>query len=160
MMLDGDDQRRIRSHAPQCMGCGDENPSSFGLRISFGDDGRVHGLVTFDERHTGAPGFAHGGAVAAVLDDLLGQVLIVLDRPAVTASLQVDFRAPTFLERELQLVAWCEYTDGRKLHLRAEACDGERLVAEARALFIAVKPTHWHRDDGPFDDMWMARGAA
>lgn len=146
----------MRSHAPDCMGCGADNPSSLGVRVRFGDDGRVHGVVTFDRRHTGAPGFAHGGAVSAVFDDILGQVLIVLDQPAVTASLHVDFRAPVLLGREISLLAWEERVDGRKLHLRAEAYDGEQLVAESRALFLAVELAHWELEGVDPNQSWLA----
>jgi len=146
-----------RSHDPMCMGCGPANPNSLGVSVWF-EGQRVHGEVRLDERHSGAPGYAHGGAIAAIMDDLLGQVLIPLDRPAVTATLTVDFRGPALLGRTLSLEGWCEKIDGRKLHLRGEIRDGDILVAEARALFIHVEVSHWEASGQPLPESWQGWG--
>lgn len=151
------DTAPVRTHDPMCMGCGAENPDSLGVRVRFESD-RVHGNVTLDHRHGGAPGFAHGGALSAVMDDLLGNVLIVIDRPAVTATMTVDFRGPALLGRTLRLEAWCEEIDGRKLHLRGEIWDDERLVAEGRALFIHVDVSHWEASGQPLPPNWQGWG--
>lgn len=54
----------------------------------------VYTDVTFDERHIGAPGLAHGGAVAAACDDVLGFTLWIAGTPAVTRSLTVEYLLP------------------------------------------------------------------
>jgi acyl-coenzyme A thioesterase PaaI-like protein len=146
-----------RTHDPQCMGCGPENPDSLGVTVRFTED-RVHGTVTFDHRHGGAPGFVHGGALAAVMDDLLGNVLILIDRPGVTATMTVDYRGPALLGRALRLEAWCEKIDGRKLHLRGEVHDGDTLIAEGRALFIHVDISHWEGSGQPLPSSWHGWG--
>lgn len=149
------DDGTVPAHQPYCLGCGPENPAGMGLRMRIVDD-RVLGKVTFDRRQEGAPGFAHGGAVSTVLDDALGSVLIVVGRPAVTASLTVDFRAPAFLDRDLEVEAWCERIDGRKLHLAGRLCDGPELVAEARALFVEVELEHFRRGGDRLPEAWEA----
>jgi len=53
-------------HQPHCLGCGDRNPASMGLRPRADGERVVRSHVTLDQRHEGAPGFAHGGAVATV----------------------------------------------------------------------------------------------
>ena len=141
------------------MGCGPENPASLGARFRIDGD-RIRGTVTFDERQVGAPGFAHGGAVAAVMDDLLGSVLLVLNRPAVTASLTVDFRAPAFLGRELTLEAWCDRIEGRKLHLLGVVYDGEDVIAEGRAMFLQVDLSHWEASGEPLPESWGRWGVS
>lgn len=148
-----------RTHDPMCMGCGPANTSSLGLAVSIDDD-RVRGHVLLDDRHTGAPGFAHGGAIAAVMDDLFGHVLIGLDRPAVTATLTVEFRAPALLGRRLELEAWCERIEGRKLHLRGEIRDEETVVAEGRAIFVEVDISHWEASGAPLPASWQDWGAS
>ena len=65
---------RLPSHTPTCMGCGPDNPHGLGLVVYRSAD-VVYADVTFDERHIGAPGLAHGGAVAAACDDVLGFTL-------------------------------------------------------------------------------------
>ncbi|MBI5104086.1 MAG: PaaI family thioesterase [Solirubrobacterales bacterium] len=126
-----------------------------GLRLRVDGD-RVRGNVRFDRRQEGAPGFAHGGAVATVLDDALGSVLILIERPAVTANLNVDFRAPAFLHHDLDIEAWCEQTDGRKLHLAGRLLDGETVLAEARGLFIEVDVDHFRRGGRELPEPWVS----
>jgi acyl-coenzyme A thioesterase PaaI-like protein len=132
----------IAPHHPHCIGCGPENPGSIGLRlVAHGE--RVHATCTFDERHQGAPGFVHGGILATAIDDTVGTLLVLLRRPAVTARLEVDYRAPAFLHREMEIEAWTERIDGRKLHLAATVRDGDQVVAEGRALFLEVSLEHF-----------------
>ena len=131
-------------HHPNCMGCGDENPSGVGMRMARDGD-RVRGSATLDRRHEGAPGYAHGGAVSTVLDDALGMLLFVLRRPAVTARLEVDFRRPAYLGRPFDVEAWVDRVEGRKLWLLAELRDEGELVASGRALFLEVDPGHFAR---------------
>ena len=134
----------LSAHHPNCMGCGPENAGSLGLRFVVDGD-RVRADLRLDERHEGAPGFAHGGAVATALDDTIGTLLVILRRPAVTARLEIDYRRPAFLHRDFTLEAWCESIDGRKLHLAAAMREGDDLVAEARALFLQVDLAHFAR---------------
>ena len=143
----------IPAHQPHCLGCGPENPANMGLKLRVEGD-RVLGSVRFDRRQEGAPGFAHGGAVATVLDDALGTVLILVQRPAVTANLNVDFRAPAFLGRELSVEAQCERIEGRKLHLVGRLLDGKEIIAEGRALFIEVDINHFRRGGQELPENW------
>lgn len=147
-----------RAHDPMCMVCGPANPSNLGVEAWIDGD-RVFGTVPLDDRHAGAPGFAHGGAIAAIMDDLLGSVLLLIDTPAVTASLTVDFKAPALLERRLELEAWCEGIDGRKLHLCGVARQDGVVVAEARSLFLQVDVSHWEASGRPLPAGWDTWGA-
>ena len=74
---------RLPSHTTTCMGCGPDNPHGLRLVVHRSGDA-VYTDVTFDERHIGAPGLAHGGAVAAACDDVLGFTLWIAGTPAVT----------------------------------------------------------------------------
>ena len=148
-----DSNGTIPAHQPHCLGCGPENPANMGLKLRI-QGARILGSVRFDRRQEGAPGFAHGGAVATVLDDALGTVLILVERPAVTANLNVDFRAPAFLGRELSVEARCERIDGRKLHLVGRLLDGEEIIAEGRGLFIEVNIDHFRRGGQELPDNW------
>ena len=62
-------------HTPTCMGCGPDNPNGLQMTV-FLSGQQVYTDVTFDERQAGAPGLAHGGAIAAACDDLFGFTLI------------------------------------------------------------------------------------
>lgn len=142
-------------HQPNCLGCGDRNPGSMGVRL-YADGDRIRGEVTLDRRHEGAPGFAHGGAVATVLDDTLGSVLMLLGRPAVTGKLEVDYRHPAFLNRRFELEAWAERQEGRKVYIAGEMREGDTLIAEARGLFVQVSLEHFRRGADELPDGWSA----
>jgi len=143
----------IPPHRATCFGCGPDNPAGIGLRMRVdGDDVRAD--LVFDERHGGAPGLAHGGAVAAALDDLFGGVLVVLESPAVTANLNVDFRAPVPLGKELALTARCTGMNGRKLTFHATVELDGALLAEATALFLRVDLAHFEAAHGPIPNAW------
>lgn len=128
-------------HDPACMAC---RPDGLGMRLRA-DGEQVVGTVTLDDRHAGNAGIAHGGMVATILDEALGSVPLALDAPSVTASLTIEYRAPALLGRELAVRAWCEGREGRKLHLRGELRDDERVLAEARGMWVQVDAEHFER---------------
>lgn len=129
-------------HHPGCLGCGVDNPQSLGVHLRA-EGGRVLGHVQFDRYKEGAPGFVHGGAVATVLDDALGTIPMLLRQAAVTANLNVDFRAPILLGTSVDIEAWPVRQDGRKIYVAGELRDGDRLVAEATGLFLVVPLEHF-----------------
>lgn len=126
--------------------------------------GRVVASLTFDHRQEGAPGLAHGGAVATVLDDVLGSVLLAHRRPAVTARLTVDYVRPVVLGRELRAEAWLVELDGRKAHLAGYVADGQELLAEAQGLFVCVTASHFEAAGAAvpaeWREFWDSAGAA
>ena len=147
--------RALPPHHPHCLGCGPDNPATLGLTLAI-DGERVRGEVTLDDRHQGAPGFAHGGAVATALDDTLGTLLVVLGHPGVTAKLEVNYRRPAFLGRRFELEAWVEDLDGRKVNMAAELRDEGEVVADAKALFLLVEPEHFLQS-GQVPEEWTKR---
>ncbi|WP_405167708.1 PaaI family thioesterase [Nocardia sp. NBC_01499] len=131
------------AHGDNCFGCGPRNRAGVAL-VSELVDGHLVGSCVFDEKHQGAPGLAHGGVVAAVLDEASGSVPTRSGIPAVTAKLTVNYVKPAPLHRPMTVSAYLERRDGdRKLHIYARLeLDGE-LIAEADALFIVVSPDHF-----------------
>lgn len=131
-------------HHPGCFGCGSSNPAS--PRIVFERRGDlVCGVFTMDLRHQGAPGVAHGGIVAAALDEASGAVLIPLRLPAVTVKLDVDFKSPARLNTELTVTSWLTAREGRKYFIAARMTDGDTVIATGRAIFVEVAPEHFQR---------------
>ncbi|RMI35750.1 PaaI family thioesterase [Nocardia stercoris] len=101
----------------------------------------VEATVTFRTFHLGGNSAAHGGQVVVAFDDVLGMAAALVGKGITrTASLTVDYRSVTPLNKELALVARAERQEGRKIWLRATLHDGERLCAEAHGLFILLKP--------------------
>lgn len=130
-------------HHAECLGCGPGNPHGHHLQVRRRGDGVV-GEHVLDQRHVGAPGIAHGGAVATVVDDLFGFVLYVVGEPAVTRQLEVEYHAPVWLDTTYRLAAHLDRREGRKLFMRATVTDGTGVqVVSARALFIVVPLEHF-----------------
>lgn len=75
------DGAQLPPHHPHCLACGPDNPHGHHLTVRRRGE-EVHATHVFDERHVGAPGIAHGGAVATVLDDLFGFLLYLTGGPA------------------------------------------------------------------------------
>ncbi|KAF0845550.1 acyl-coenzyme A thioesterase PaaI-like protein [Nocardia caishijiensis] len=108
--------------------------------VSGGRDG-VTATVTFRTFHLGGNQAAHGGHISLAFDDILGMTAALATGAVTrTASLTVDYRSVTPLERELTVRARAERRDGRKVYLKATLHDGDRLCAEANGLFIVLKP--------------------
>lgn len=132
-------------HLPHCFGCGPENASGLALRPRLEGD-RVIAEIDFDPRFEGGPGLAHGGAVAAFFDDLMGFVLMAHRSPAVTAKLEMNYLAPIPLGRTIRGEAWLARIEGRKMWVESIGDDARGLrYVEARALFIPVGLDHFAR---------------
>lgn len=132
-----------KHHLDTCFGCGPSNPHKLGIEPIYTED-RVIAELTFHPRFEGGPGLAHGGAVAALFDDLLGFVSMIHQRPAVTAKLEVNYRSPIPLGVTIRAEAWLTRLEGRKQYVEGAgfAPDGTVLV-EASGLFIAVGVEHF-----------------
>lgn len=68
---------------------------------------------------------------------------MILERPAVTARLEVDFRAPALLGKLLEIEAWLERAEGRKLYLAARVSHRGQAIAEGQGLFVEVPIEHF-----------------
>ncbi|AEF42716.1 PaaI family thioesterase [Hoyosella subflava] len=137
------DSSELPPHHPNCLGCGPENPNGHFLSVRRDGDG-VIAHHHFDQRHVGAPGIAHGGAVATVMDDLFGFLLYSVGELAVTRRLELDYLTPVLLDNPYILRAAVRSREGRKLHLTSTMEDaGGRSVITATALFIVVEVEHF-----------------
>jgi acyl-coenzyme A thioesterase PaaI-like protein len=109
-----------------CFGCSPTNASGLGLRFRR-DGARVRARYAIPERFHGAPGIAHGGIVAAILDELsCAAAVFVGDRFVVTGELLVRYERPVPVETPLDL-------------------DGE-IVARSHARYAEIV-AHVRRDD-------------
>lgn len=146
---------QLPPHTPTCMGCGPNNPNGLQMTV-FRSGHHVYTDVMFDERHAGAPGLAHGGAIAAACDDLFGFTLWIAATPAVTRNLAVGYRQPVPLHQPHRIVARVDSREGRALHVSATGTGQDGIVRfTATAMFVAVSFEHFaaHGDLGAFGDM-------
>ena len=92
----------------------------------------------------GAPGIAHGGAVATVFDDLFGYLLFLIGELAVTRNLEIEYLLPARLDVPYTLTALLDRREARRLHLSAHLREPSgREIATATALFMTVTVDHF-----------------
>lgn len=118
-------------------------PAGGRLRVRYfrreGQAGLV-GRAWFGPGAEGPPGHAHGGAVAAVLDEAMGSAAWVEGHPMVMAHLATDFRRMLPLGTDARLEARVTGVDGRKVHLEGRLVDeGGQAYAEATGLGVVLE---------------------
>jgi acyl-coenzyme A thioesterase PaaI-like protein len=119
---------------------GGANP--MGLNAALWREGDVAVMeVTLGRAFEGAPGRAHGGVIAALLDETMGVVHVLNEALAYTAQLDIKYIAPTPIGEPIIARAWLARREGRKLYIHASLHAGEVELASAQALFIAVDPS-------------------
>jgi uncharacterized protein (TIGR00369 family) len=116
---------------------GAANP--MGLAAQLWRDGDVACMqVTLGKAFEGAPGRAHGGVVAALLDEVMGLMNVIHGAMALTAQLDITYLAPTPVGEPIIARAWLARQDNRKQFVEATLHASDLLVASAKALFISI----------------------
>ncbi len=124
-----------------CFACGLENPS--GLRLRFYDDGReeVFADITIVPDHQGYPGWAHGGVIAAILDEVGGRTVMIGNplRFFMTAKLDIRFRRPVPVGAPLRAMGRLGKLreHSATAHAEIRSAEGE-VLAEAELLLTDV----------------------
>ena len=93
-------------NSAQCFACGLKNP--FGLQLQFFDNGidEVRCEYSISNRYQGYPGVAHGGIVAAILDEVVGRVSMISNpiHFMMTATMELKYRQPVPLNIPLTII--------------------------------------------------------
>jgi uncharacterized protein (TIGR00369 family) len=148
----GDDHAgaALPTHHDYCYICGPHNPAATGISFRRNAN-QIIGEVQLDHRHQGVPGLAHGGVIAALVDEAAGSLLIAQRLRFVTANLHVDYIAPAPTGRPLTITARLDHVHGRKHTVFTELHSGTTLLATGRVLFLTVPIDH-------FTSVGVARG--
>jgi acyl-coenzyme A thioesterase PaaI-like protein len=111
------------------------NPIAPPVRMwSHGD--RMRGEASFRAAYTGPPTMVHGGVIALVFDELLGAANVINGVGAFTGTLSVRYERPTPLGEPIEMEAWIERTEGRKVFARGEMRHRGAVTARAEGVFI------------------------
>ena len=133
----------LPAHYPTCLGCGPDAEQGYHLEVRR-EGAEVVTEHVFERRHSGAPGIAHGGAVATVVDDVLGFLLYVALKPGVTRKLEVEYLKPVLTGVPYVVRARLDRRDGRKVWVSCECTDPDGVVAfKAVGLFVVVELSHF-----------------
>ena len=113
--------------------------NGFGVSFSPQRDGFV-AQYTFKQHQQGPKNIAHGGAVAALIDEAMTTTVYKSGYgPAYTVNLNISYRAPIYVGETVNIYGRLLQVEGRKLFLRAEIhlLNGT-LSTEADGLFIRL----------------------
>jgi acyl-coenzyme A thioesterase PaaI-like protein len=127
------------THHDLCFGCGPANLFGLQMELERTPQGGVEGRFFVKQDHQGPPGHAHGGVLAAALDEAMALLLFDQGTVAVTARLEVDLRAPAPVGTFVTVSARVAKSDGRRIELSAQAAgaaEPRTLLAEARGVFV------------------------
>ncbi|MGH2715222.1 MAG: PaaI family thioesterase, partial [Thermoleophilaceae bacterium] len=81
-------------HHDLCFGCGQANLFGLQLELEPSAGGGVEGRFFVKQDHQGPPGYAHGGVIAAALDEAMALLLFSEGTFALTGRLEIDLLAP------------------------------------------------------------------
>jgi acyl-coenzyme A thioesterase PaaI-like protein len=111
-------------------------------KLAKTENGRIGGVAEFRRFHLGRNGAVHGGALAMLFDSVLGYTAGRLTRSLYqrTAFLHVNYRNIAPIEKELQVDAGVERSEGRKIFVEGRLLDGDTVLADAEALFVRLLP--------------------
>jgi acyl-coenzyme A thioesterase PaaI-like protein len=136
----------------QCYGCGRLNPHGLQIKSYWEGDESV---CRFRPRphHTSLPGYAYGGLIASLIDcHATGTAAAAIYREegrametmppvrCVTASLHVDYLAPTPIDTDLEVRARVKEIKGKKVVLEATLAADGKVCARGQVVCIRIPP--------------------
>lgn len=90
----------------------------------------------FTAAHAGSPGRVYGGVLALVLDEVLGVSVRAAGAGGMTVSITTALRGPTPFGEPVEISGRLTGSEGRKHFASGEVRAGDRVTAEATAVFV------------------------
>ena len=129
-----------------CYGCGRLNDNGLQIKSYWDGDETVCHFTPAHKYSGGFPGFLYGGMIASLMDchgaatawAAMARTEQKTMTRFVTASLKIDFRAPTPTNREIEIRGKATEITGRKVivDLTLSACG--KLCAEGSAVMVQI----------------------
>ncbi|WP_434035085.1 PaaI family thioesterase [Cupriavidus sp. a3] len=143
-------QKEYSPENSHCYGCGVANPYGHGLKTYLTGAETVSRFTPDAMYSGGVPGNVYGGMIASLFDCHGAAAAASFHRQHsedpdgplgrfVTASLHVNFLAPTPQSRELTVSGVLKSIEGRKVWVEMTLKAGETLCATAEMLAIALR---------------------
>jgi uncharacterized protein (TIGR00369 family) len=125
-------------HHGSCFVCGSDNPHGLGVTWFLDEeDGSVFTEIVFTLAQQGPPGCAHGGALAAVLDEAMGAAVWRAGHSVAAVHLEVDYRRPVPLGEKVTVRGRITEHGKRKLLTGGEVALADGTVAASgRGIYV------------------------
>jgi len=126
---------------------GDQTGNRFRMNYFRDQKQNLIARVWFGPVTEGPPGHAHGGSIAAVLDEVLGLAAWAEGHPVVVGNLNISFRQLLPLQTVVQVNTRLISVQGRKIMVHGEVCSLEGIVlATGEALCIKIAADNLKKD--------------
>jgi uncharacterized protein (TIGR00369 family) len=126
-------------HHINCFGCGKENPIGLSQEFPFNEDtGDVEFIFRFNNHHEGAPGYAHGGLIAALLDEAQGVLCFHIGQFVMTDQLNIRYIKATPLNDDVTITATLTLVRKRRLYTKAT------MIQTKTGEVLAVSKARWY----------------
>jgi len=131
-------KRKLPEHG-WCFVCGTENPHSIGLTLQVDDNGTLTSEFKLSNAQQGPPGYAHGGASAAILDEAMGLVIWATGLKVAAVNLDVNYHRPLPLHQALRVEACITQKGKRKIYSAGEIKLPDGTIAvSGRGIFVVA----------------------
>lgn len=141
------------------------DPDGDRLRVKYflrERDMRLMGKIWFGPNSMGPPGHAHGGSMAAVLDEAMGFASWIGGHAVLAAKITIEFRNMLPIGTDATAETWVESTEGRKVFVKSKLFDAKSgtVFAEGEGLFIKLSNDHvglfqkTAEEANPEDEVW------
>ena len=122
-----------------CFACGAANESGLHLKFCLDLNQKTAAADTIlDERFNGWKGIAHGGIISTMLDEAMVYACITEKRMVATANLNIKFRTPTAVGKQLHIEGQVVQTRKRMMKARAIVSFEGEVLAEAEGTFVTM----------------------
>ena len=126
-----------------CFVCGSDDSPGMGVVWYAMEDNSIFAEVTLNDAQQGPPGFAHGGASAALLDEAMGAAVWLAGYRVASVNLNISYRKSLPLGQPFKVTARVKERNGKKVTAVGEirladgtlAVSGEGIFVQAPQLF-------------------------
>ncbi len=126
-------------HHDNCFACGALNNYSFHIPSTFDEKkGEVEFIYQLRREHEGAPGHAHGGGLALILDEAQGVLCHHLGHYVMTDGISIKYYKATPLYKDLRVTAWLTSARSKRLYTKARIELGDEVLVESKVKWYII----------------------
>ena len=126
-------------HHDNCFACGALNNYSFHIPSTFDEQkGEVCFTYQLRKEHEGAPGYAHGGGLALILDEAQGVLCHHLGHFVMTDGFSIKYHKATPLYKDIKVTAWLTSARSKRLYTKARIELGDELLVESKIKWYII----------------------
>ncbi len=117
---------------------GEPDGNRFRVRYFRDRENNLQARIWFGPETEGPPGHAHGGSMAAVLDEVLGLAAWAAGHPIVVGNLNVNFKSLLPLQKVVTVESRVVSAEGRKVMVHGRIYCKKTVYAHGECLCITI----------------------